>query len=251
MCFPRSKKAWDTPTPCDSALDGDFFKKDVINRLDKNKASYAIKVPFWKGLDLQHKIRQCTNWQRIEKGVDGFTSTLTVKKWERTLNIAIFRKRVFHKTRKNYQLDLFDPDDGTFEYAAVATNLPFKLRALWRFMSGRGMHEKAIGELKTGLSFDTIPTHNYDANSAWQQFVILAHNLLVNFQIETGLTKRNRTLKNTNRWPLKSIRTLRFEIINRAGHLIRPEGRLTLRLQRNKHTEKQYRKICNALQNAA
>ena len=222
-----------------------------MNTLIKNKASYAIKVPFWKGLDLQHKIRQCSHWQRIEKGVDGFTSTLTVKKWKRTLNIAIFRKRVMHQTRKNYQLDLFDPDDGTFEYSAVATNLPFKLRALWRFMAGRGAHEKAIGELKTGLSFDTIPTHDYHANSAWQQFVILAHNLLVNFQIETGLTKRNRTLKNTNRWPLKSIRTLRFELINRAGHLVRPEGRLTLRLQRNKHTEKQYRKICNALQKAA
>ncbi len=39
---------------------------------------------------------------------------------------------------------------------------------------------------------------------------------LANFQIETGLTKRNRTLKNTNRWPLKSIGTLRFELINRA-----------------------------------
>ena len=209
------------------------------------------RYPSGKAWTYSNKIRQCSHWQRIEKGVDGFTSTLTVKKWKRTLNIAIFRKRVMHQTRKNYQLDLFDPDDGTFEYSAVATNLPFKLRALWRFMAGRGAHEKAIGELKTGLSFDTIPTHDYHANSAWQQFVILAHNLLVNFQIETGLTKRNRTLKNTNRWPLKSIRTLRFELINRAGHLVRPEGRLTLRLQRNKHTEKQYRKICNALQKAA
>ena len=170
---------------------------------------------------MQRQIRQCRHWQRVEKGVDGFASTLTVKKWKRTLNIAIFRKRVMHPTRKNYQLDLFDSDDGTFEYCAVATNLPFELRALWRFTAGRGLHEKAIGELKTGLSFDTIPTHDYHANGAWQQFVILAHNLLANFQIETGLTKRNRTLKNTNRWPLKSIRTLRFELINRlsaCGH---------------------------------
>ena len=140
-------------------MDGAFFKEDVVNTLIKNKASYAIKVPFWKGLDLQHKIRQCSHWQRIEKGVDGFTSTLTVKKWKRTLNIAIFRKRVMHQTRKNYQLDLFDPDDGTFEYSAVATNLPFKLRALWRFMAGRGAHEKAIGELKTGQA-DGMLTQN-------------------------------------------------------------------------------------------
>ena len=232
-------------------MDGDFFKQDVLNTLDKNNAFYAIKVPFWRGLDLQRQIRECRQWQRVENGVDGFTSTLTVKKWKHTFNIAIFRKRVRHPTRKNYQLDLFDPDNGTFEYSAVATNLSLKLRALWRFMAGRGMHEKAIGELKTGLGFDTIPTHDYHANSAWQQFVILAHNLLANFQIETGLTKRNRTLKNTNRWPLKSIRTLRFELINRAGYLVRPEGRLTLRLQQNKHTEKQYRKISNFLRNAA
>ncbi len=232
-------------------MDGDYFKEDVLKTLIKNKASYAIKVPFWKGLDLRQQIQQRTHWQRIEKGVDGFTSTLTIKKWKRTFNIAIFRKRVMHKTRKNYQLDLFDPNDGTFEYSAVATNLPLKLRALWRFMAGRGAHEKAIGELKTGLSFDTIPTNDYHANSAWQQFVILAHNLLANFQIETGLTQRNRTLKSTNRWALKSIRTLRFELINKAGYLVRPKGRLTLRLQRNKHTEKQYRKICNALQKAA
>ena len=233
-------------------MDGAFFNKDVVNTLIKNKASYAIKVPFWQGLDLQPtKSVNAATGSASRRASTASRPTLTVKKWKRTLNIAIFRKRVMHQTRKNYQLDLFDPDDGTFEYSAVATNLPFKLRALYRFMSGRGVHEKAIGELKTGLSFDTIPTHDYHANSAWQQFVILAHNLLVNFQIETGLTKRNRTLKNTNRWPLKSIRTLRFELINRAGHLVRPEGCLTLRLQRNKHTEKQYRKICNALQKAA
>ena len=96
-----------------------------------------------------------------------------------------------HATRKNYQLDLFDPDNGTWEYSAVATNLPFDTRTLWRFMGGRGMHEKAIGELKTGLAFDTIPTDDYQANSVWQQIVLLAHNLLTNFQIESGLIARN------------------------------------------------------------
>ena len=223
----------------------------MLETLDKNNAFYAIKVPFWQGLDLQRQIRECKAWQRVEKGVDGFTSTLTVKKWEDTFNIAIFRKRVMHPTRKNYQLDLFDPDDGTFEYSAVATNLSLKVRSLWRIHGRPWRARKAIGELKTGLGFDTIPTQDYHANSAWQQFVILTHNLLANFQIETGLTKRNRTLKNTNRWPLKSIRTLRFELINRAGYLLRPQGRLTLRLQPNKHIEKQYRKIDNFLRNAA
>ena len=45
--------------------------------------------------------------------------------------------------------------------------------------------------------------------------------------------------------------TLRFEIIHRAGRLIRPEGRLTLRLQRNKQIENQFTRISEALAKAA
>jgi hypothetical protein len=176
---------------------------------------------------------------------------VTVSKWERTINVVIFRKRVVHTTRKNNQLDLFDPDNGTWEYCAVATNLPFDTRTLWRFMGGRGMHEKAIGKLKTGLALDSIPTDDYQANSTWQQWVILAHKLLANFQVETGLTQRHRTLRNTSRWCLKSVRTLCFELFNRAGRLVHPKGRAILRLQRNKQAEKQIRKISATLREAA
>ena len=94
-------------------------------------------------------------------------------------------------------------------------------------------------------------TSDYQANSAWQQIVLLAHNLLTNFQIESGLVARNRTLRNTGRWPLKSARTLRFELFNRAGQLVHPEGRAILRLQRNKQIEKQFQKIAAALRKAA
>jgi hypothetical protein len=232
-------------------MDGDFFKEDVFETLDAHGAQYAIKVPFWRCLDLQSQIRQRRCWQRVENGVDGFFSSVAVAKWKRTIKVVIFRKQVRHPTRKNYQLDLFDPDNGTWEYSALATNLSFDTRTLWRFMGGRGMHEKAIGELKTGLAFDSIPTDDYQANSAWQQMVILAHNLLTNFQIETTLTPRNRTLKNTSRWPLKSVRTLRFELFNRAGHLARPKGKATLRMQRNEQAEKQFQMISAALRKAA
>ena len=51
---------------------------------------------------------------------------------------------------------------------------------------GRGNHEKTIAQLKSGLAFHTVPTLTYAANSAWQQLVVLTHNLLTNFQIETG-----------------------------------------------------------------
>ena len=49
---------------------------------------------------------------------------------------------------KNFQLDIFDPSDGHYEYSAVVTNKSLSGSALWSFMSGRGVHEKVYGELK-------------------------------------------------------------------------------------------------------
>lgn len=143
----------------------------------------------------------------------------------------IYRKRVHHRTAKNFQLDLFDPNDGYFEYSAVATNLDLSGRQLWHFMCGRGLHEKMIGELKG--AFDAVPTRHYGANSAWQQLVALAHNLITNFQIETGAPRRRRSAKRTALHVLKSIHTLRFELLHRAGRIVRPDGTTTLRLARN------------------
>ena len=94
-------------------MDGAFFREDVMATLDAHRAQYAIKVPFWRCLDLQTQIRQRRRWQRVEDGIDGFFSSVKVGKWKRTLNVVIFRKRVMHPTRKNYQLDLFEPDNGT------------------------------------------------------------------------------------------------------------------------------------------
>ena len=232
-------------------MDGAFFNERVLEVLDEYKAYYAVKVPFWQGLDLKGQIARQSRWRKVEEGTDAFDTTVTVQKWKRAFRVTVFRKKVMHPTRKNYQLNLFDPDDGTFEYSAVATNLTLGARALWRFMSGRGLHEKAIGELKSNLAFDAIPTKDCQANSAWQQFVLLAHNLLANFQIETGLTQRNRTLKCTARWALQSARTLRFELFNRAGLLVRTGGRTSLRLKYNKQTRRRFCDIAAALNSAA
>jgi hypothetical protein len=35
----------------------------------------------------------------------------------------IYRKRVRHESRKNFQLDLFTPDDGHFEYRSLSTRM--------------------------------------------------------------------------------------------------------------------------------
>jgi hypothetical protein len=183
--------------------------------------------------------------------VSGFALHDAITPWGFPIAVTISRKRVRHRTAKNFQLDLFDPNDGYYEYSAVASNLALSIRALWHFMGGRGNHEKIIGPLKTGLAFQTVPTNTYAATSAWQQLVALAHNLLTTFQIETGAVERRRTRKHTVLHLLRTIQTLRFEVFHRAAMLIRPAGITQLRLTNNPATRRTFTRLEKALTRAA
>jgi hypothetical protein len=232
-------------------MDGAFFRQDVLTWLTARGVGYGIKVPFYRWLDLQQYIRAAPQWTRVAPDVSGFVVPAAATPWGQPLWIAIYRKKVAHRTAKNFQLDLFDPNDGSYEYSAITSNLGFTVARLWYFMAGRGNHEKTIAQLKGGLAFHTVPTMAYAANSAWQQLVILTHNLLTNFQLETGAARRRRSRKHTTLSVLQTIQTLRFVLFHRAAALVYPGGRPTLRLGRNTATERRYRRIEHALARAA
>ena len=185
--------------PLEFRMDGAFFQREMIELLERKEARYAIKVPFFKWLGLLALIRERQHWQALREGMGCFELSLNVAAWEKTLRVVVYRKPVHHETKKNYQLDLFDPDDGYFEYCAVSTNLTLSAGALWDFMASRGAQEKTFAELKGEWALDVVPTHHYGANSAWQQISILGHNLLSNFQLHTLATPKPRSRKRTFR----------------------------------------------------
>jgi len=232
-------------------MDGAFFREDVLCWLRGRPVAYAIKVPFYTWLDLQAEIRRQDTWTRVTHDVSGFALRDAITPWGFPIAVTIYRKKVRHRTAKNFQLDLFDPDDGYYEYSAVASNLPLTVRNLWHFMAGRGNQEKTIGQLKAGLAFHTVPTNAYAANSAWQQLVALTHNLLTNFQIDTGAHERTRSRKHTVLHRLQTVQTLRFVLFHRAAALVRPAGKPTLRLANNAATRRFYSRMELALARAA
>jgi hypothetical protein len=232
-------------------MDGAFFRQDVLQWLAARDAGYAIKVPFYHWLDLQQYIRAQPMWRPVAPDVTGFVVPAAATPWGHPVWVAIYRKHVRHQATKNYQLDLFDPNDGHYEYSAVTSNLGLTLANLWRFACGRGNHEKTIGQLKSGLAFHTVPTMTYGANSAWQQLVVLTHNLLTNFQLETGAVRRTPSRKRTVLPVLQTIQSLRFAFFNRAALLVRPQGALRLRLMDNLATRRSYERVARALARAA
>jgi hypothetical protein len=228
-------------------MDGAFFQRPVITLLLRSRVEFAIKVPMHPWLDLKTRIQMRTRWARVAPGVSAFETLLPIPQWDLRLRVVCYRKRVFHQTAKNYQLDLFSPDDGTYEYSAVATSLNLCPARLWSFMAGRGAQEKTLAELKGGFAFATVPTKRYSANSAWQWLSVLAHNLHRDVQLARRETEKRRSRKSTYLFPLESIQTSRFEWLNVAGRLLRLADGLTLRLPQSPGLEKRIRQwLCPA-----
>jgi hypothetical protein len=92
-----------------------------------------------------------------------------------------------------------------------------------------------------------VPTRQYGANSAWKQLSVLAHNLIRSFQLDTLAAPKPRSRKRTYTFLIRSMRTLRFLRVTRAGRLTRIGDRHVLRLSHNPATEALYASIHHRL----
>ena len=233
--------------PLEFRMDAAFFQREILRLLDLRGCHYAIKVGYWSWLPLKQLAAKRRDWLPLAPGVTGFDHRLRIPQWNLDLRVMIYRKHVRHQTRKNFQLDLFTPDDGHFEYYAVATNMSLGLPALFAFVCGRGAQEKTLAELKGEFALDVVPTNHYGANSAWQQLSVLAHNLVRSFQLDTGAEPKRRSRKRTYAFLFRSMRTLRFLVIARAGRVTRIGGRRRLRLAHNPSVQQLYERLEHAL----
>ena len=233
--------------PLEFRMDAAFCQPDVLRLLIARGCGYAITIGYWHWLPLKQLAAARQRWYPITPTVSAFFHDLDIPQWQLRLRVMIYRTHVQHASPRNFQLDLFTPDDGHYEYAAVATNLALDLAALYAFTCGRGAQEKTIAELKGEFALDVVPTAHYGANRAWQQLSILAHNLARSFQLDTLATPKPRSRKRTYAYLIRSMRTLRFLLIVRAGRLTRLGGRHVLRLAHNPPTEALYASIDHRL----
>lgn len=241
-------------TPIELRMDGAFFQPQILRFLDEEAdVGWAMRVPLWQWLGIRNEIAQRRSWTRVDAYIQGFETALVLDRprWPAALRVVVYRKRVWHDTRKNFQLDLFSPDDGTWEYSAVATNQELGIPALWHFMAGRGGHEKTLAELKQHYGFEAIPSNDRHANAAWQMLSILTLNLIRSFQIQLGAPRRPRTRKRTFAYVFQTLQTLRFELIHLPVRVVRPSGRLRLRYAVPPPTRQRIQEVLRQLPQAA
>ena len=108
------------------------------------------------------------------------------------------------------QLQLFEPSG--YCYTVVATNRD-ELSAeevVW-FHNQRGRAENLIKELKSGLGMEQMTSGDFRANALWFAIGVLAYNL----------TQASKLLFLGGEWVKKTVATLRWQVIETAGRLVR------------------------------
>jgi hypothetical protein len=228
--------------------DSAFCVPEVINYLLKNRIGFAIKAPFWKLMNLKESAQQRQRWYKINDQWSYFWVKNPIGTVENPHYAMILRKKL-RNPKKNFQLELFSPNNGVYEYSAVVTDLKtWSAKDLMLFISGRSGQESSIGQLKSDFAFDHIPTNTYQANSAFMQMSQMAYNLSLSMQQSMGLAKkREDNLKHTRLYRMMEWKTFKFLILNRAGRIAWAGGKKVLAMTKNPATQSLYDKIISSL----
>jgi len=224
--------------------DSAFCGPKVINYLLFHTIPFAIKAPFWKILALKQAAQHRQRWFNVDETWSYFWIKDPIESIGYEHYVAILRKKLA-KPKPNFQLNLFSPNNGVYEYSAVVTDTKaWKLKELLLFVSGRSGQENSIGELKTDFAFDHIPTMAYQANSAYLQISQMAFNQSISMQHEMGLARKHHANpKTTRRFRTMKWKTFKFLILNRAGRIAWDDGKKVLYLTYNKATKQLFDRI--------
>jgi len=154
--------------------------------------------------------------------------------WSSDFRFIFIRSKRKNQQKGPLQLELFAPVSYEFDYKVIVTNKIIRAKTVLKFHNGRGSQEAIFAEAKSNTQLEYIPVKKLIGNKIYCLSAMLAHNLPREMQIHTYEQEYGTTAKRRPLWTFQSLATFRKNILQRAGRLIRPEGKLTLVLGGNK-----------------
>lgn len=218
----------------ETRMDAAFFSEAIIELLDDLGVEYTISVPHMRYHSINDHIKQRCRWRPMNDDAHYFEKRLSLKSWSIPRHRFIFvRQSCKVQNKEPLQLDLFVPHDFDYQYKAVITNKTTNPDNVVSYHEGRGSQEGLFAELKSQAGLSYIPCNTWNANKLYMLCNVMAHNLTKELQMRHRDRDRNTTSKRPALWKFSQIGTLRKRIIQRAGRLIRPNGKWTLSMAAN------------------
>ncbi len=232
-------------------MDSAFFSDTIVGALDQAGIEYTISVPFERFTQLKGRIEQRCRWYELDAQCDYFETDWKPKSWTRRHRFIFVRQQAKIQQKTPVQLDMFVPHEYGFSFKVVLTNKRLSAVKAVAFHNGRGSQEGIFGELKSQNQMDYVPTRTWCGNQVYMLSAVFAHNLARELQMLTRAPERSTQQKRPALWEFEQLDTLRRRIIQRAGRLIRPKGKLTLSMAANEATENEMLQILEAIERAA
>lgn len=249
-CFKKIKSQ--VPgTIIESRMDSAFFNKDILSLLAENHVKFTASVPFARFSELKKMIEDCRSWNKIDNKWSYFETQWKPKSWNTEFRFVFTRKKIKTPQKGPLQLDLFEPLDLNYEYKVIVTNKTETAKSVVLFHNGRGSQESIFGDAKTDTALGVIPCKRLSSNQVFTIASMMAHNFSREMQMVAHPAATRTKPKRPAAWKFKKLDTIRHQIIQRAGRLNRPQGKLTLTMSTNQAVKKDLLHFMEVLQKAA
>jgi hypothetical protein len=209
-------------------MDSAFFSDEIIDTLDGLGIELTVTVPFERFVQLKQMIERRRSWKRINAEVCYFERCWKPKSWKRQFRFVFVRSQVRKQQKGPVQLDLFIPYEYGHEFKVIVTNKAVGAETVIGFHDGRGSQEGIFGELKSHCAMGYVPVRRRVGNQIYLLASLFAHNLVRELQMIVDPPSRGTTRKRAPLWIFQTVETFRRTIIQRAGRLTKPQGRLVL-----------------------
>ena len=228
-------------------IDSAFFNQGIVERLRSLGVTFTVSVPFERFAELKEMVERRQRWRPMAGGLEYFESRWKPKSWNTRYRFLFIRKHVRRQNKFPIQLDLFQPIEYGYEFKVVVTNKRINPRKVVLFHEGRGSQEGIFAELKTHCQMSYVPVKTRVGNQLYMFAGILARNLTRELQMRLNPRERRTTAKRAALWCFREVETLRRTLIQRAGRIIRPAGKLILSMNSNARLEGELRHALAAL----
>ncbi len=232
-------------------MDSAFFSDEIVHELHRQGIEFTISVPFERFVELKDMIESRRHWRRFNDEWSHFETPWKPKVWDQRFRFVFIRRTVKQQQKGPVQLDLFMPYQYGHEFKVIVTNKSVRAHKVLAFHNGRGSQEGVLGELKSQVAADYVPVRGWIGNRLWLLAGMLAHNLVREMQMAAQPQARGTTEKRATLWVFERVGTIRRNLIQRAGRLTRPRGRLTLTMSANAAVKEQLLQYLAADQEAA
>ncbi len=235
----------------ESRMDSAFFNKDILATMTDRRIMFTASVPFARFSELKTMVEGRKRWRKIDKQWSYFESTWKPKSWETSYRFIFTRKKTKRQHKGPLQLDLFEPCDPNYDYKAIVTNRTGSAKSAVLYHNGRGSQEAIFGDAKNDAGLNAIPCKRLVPNQIFTLCAMMAHNLSREIQMISQPARRRARAKRPAAWKFSRLDSIRHRIIQRAGRLTRPEGKLTLTMSANQAVRHDLLELLNVMQKAA